>query len=166
MHQAVQYLNMVRNDAPLLHAPGKTHNWGRENQLQGLIMIILGAVPSQVQNLGNKVSDKKTAALTLTCNRYSSVYFFKHPNFEIIPWEHIGLSWAHYTPYSQASPSLLSSICPLKFSMLTSTLTAARFNHTFFATTPVPRTPSSLEYVKGGVVMGIFLLPMLLPTSE
>ena len=104
---------MVRNDAPLLHVPGKTHNWGRENQLQGLIMIILGAVPSQVQNLGNKVSDKKTAALTLTCNRYSSVYIFKHPNFEIIPWEHIGLSWAHYTPYSQASPSLLSSICPL-----------------------------------------------------
>ena len=61
----------------------------------------------------SKVADKKTAALTLTCNRYSSVYFFKHPNFEIIPWEHIGLSWAHYTPYSQASPSLLSSICPL-----------------------------------------------------
>ena len=42
-------------------------------------MIILGAVPSQVQNLGNKVSDKKTAALTLTCNRYSSVFFLNVP---------------------------------------------------------------------------------------
>ena len=113
MHQAVQYLNVARTDSSLLHVPGQTHHWRQKNRLQGLIMIILGAVPSQVQNLGNKVSDKKTAALTLTCNRYSSVYFFKHPNFEIIPWEHIGLSWAHYTPYSQASPSLLSSICPL-----------------------------------------------------